>query len=138
MSKVKEIIEILSKYKDDAILTDHENQPFIHVINKSNGDVILSTEKPIGYCDRSSGYVYPTTVEDYIGVSPELDENVDSCEIILPNLKEEENPNKFGEPIKRESKYKEAFYTLLKEVKKDLPQSSWEKLYKLDINLENE
>jgi len=135
-STVKEIRDSLAIYKDDAIITNHENQPFIHTVNKSNGDVILSTEKPIGYCNRSSGYVYPTSVEDYLGVSAELDENVDLCEITLPNL-EEENPNKFGKAEERKSKYKDAFYTLLKEVEGDLPQSSWDKLYKFDINLEN-
>lgn len=137
MSTVKEIIDRLKSYKDDARITNHENQPFIHIVNKSNGDAILSTEKPIGYCDRSSGYIYPTSVEDYLGVSAELDENVDLCEMSLPILEDEEYPDKFGKAEERKSKYKDAFYTLLKEVEDTLPQSGWEKLHKLGINLEN-
>lgn len=112
---VKKLIELLEPYakNENALITNHENEDFIHIVNKSNGDVILSTKKPIGYCNRSSGYVYPTEVEDYLGVSPELDENVDLCEITLPNLDEEDNPQKFGKPVMKESKYKKGFEELM-------------------------
>ena len=38
--------------------------------------VILSTQKPIGICNRSGGYVYPTSTEGYAGYSQELDEDL--------------------------------------------------------------
>lgn len=139
MTTVKELIEILTPYakNEDAKVMNHENADFVHIVNKSNGDVILTTEKPIGYCNRSSGYVYPTSVEDYVGVSTELDENVDLCEMILPILEDEENPNKFGEAVERKSKYKEPFYLLLDKVKDTLPQEVWEELYKFDVSLDS-
>ena len=140
MTTVSKLIELLSAYNGDMSVTDFEGQEFVHIShfdNAGGGNIILSTERPIGYCNRSGGYVFPTLVEDYLGVVPQIDENVDLGEITLPNLNEEENPNKFGEPIDRfESKYKEAFITLLKDVHKDLPQSTWDKLYKLDNVLE--
>lgn len=133
-----DLISVLLSYNLDKRVTDHENQEYIHVVSRDDGGTILTTEKPIGYCNRSSGYVYPTTVEDYVGVSTELDENVDFGEFSLPILDEEENPSKFGEPIERASKYKEPFYLLLKRVQDILPQEVWEELYKFDVNLETE
>ena len=111
MTTVKQLIELLQPYakNDKASVTNHELADFIHICSMSNGDVILTTKKPIGYCNRSSGYVYPTEVEDYLGISPELDENVDLWEMTLPNLEEEEFPNKFGKAIMKESKYKKGF-----------------------------
>lgn len=106
-----DLISTLLSYNLDKMVTDHENQNFIHIVSRDNGGTILTTEKPIGYCNRSSGYVYPTTVEDYVGVSTELDENVDFGEFSLPNLDEEENPQKFGTPT--ESRYKKGFEELL-------------------------
>jgi len=129
---VKYLIDCLKMYSENANVINHEAQDFVHISSLTNGDVILSTERPIGYCKRSGGYVFVTNVEDYLGVVPELDENVDLCEIELPNLKEEVNPTKFGEAIERESKYKKAFYMLLNEV--DIPQSVLEKLSKMDID----
>lgn len=115
MTTVKKLIELLEPYakNENVLITNHENADFVHIINKNNGDVILSTKKPIAYCNRSSGYVYPTEVEDYLGVSPELDENVYLCEVTLPNLDEEENPDKFGEIVIKESKYKKGFEELM-------------------------
>jgi len=132
---VKRLKEQLKSYRDDAIVVNHEGADFIHSCTFGKGDLLLSVEKPIGYCSRGSGYVYPTSVEDYVGVSPELDENVDLGEIILPNLDEEKNKNKFGIAEERASKYKSAFYDLLKIVENSLTQDQWEELYKHDINL---
>lgn len=113
MTTVKELIDMLSTYNPNAIITDQENREFVHISNLSNGDVILSVEKPIGYCRRSGGYAFLTQVEDYLGVVPELDENVDLTEIELPNLDEEENPDKFGKPIPYVSKYKQGYDELM-------------------------
>lgn len=113
MTTVGELIEILSDYNKDAYISNQELAEFVHISNLSNGQVILSTEKPIGYCNRSGGYAFLTDVEDYLAVVPELDENVDFSEITLPNLDEEENSKKFGKAIERESKYKKGFEELL-------------------------
>lgn len=75
MTTVKQLIELLSNYPQDFIITDEQNRPFIHTINGGN-NVILSAEKPIGICNRSGGYVYPSIVEGYVGFSPELDEDL--------------------------------------------------------------
>lgn len=142
MTTVSKLIELLSAYNGDMNVIDFEGQEFVHISHfgdKEDSSLILSTERPIGYCNRSGEYVFPTLVEDYLGVVPAIEENVDLGEITLPNLEEEENPNKFGEPIdKFESKYKEAFITLLKDVHKDLPQSTWDKLDELDLGSEYE
>jgi len=75
MTTVKELIELLSKYPQDFVITDEQNRPFVHIINGAD-NVILSPEKPIGICNRSGGYVYPSIVEGYDGFSPELDEDL--------------------------------------------------------------
>jgi hypothetical protein len=46
------------------------------MVNGSEESVILSTTKPIGYCNRSGEYVYPSVVEGYSAYSPELDEDL--------------------------------------------------------------
>jgi hypothetical protein len=72
---VGKLIELLSNYPKDMIIHDQQNQPFIHIINGGD-NVILSTQKPIGICNRSGGYVYPSIVDGYVGFSPELDEDL--------------------------------------------------------------
>lgn len=79
MTTIKELIELLSKYPQDFVITDEQNRPFIHMINVgdiNSQSVILSTSKPIGICNRSGGYVYPSIVDGYVGFSPELDEDL--------------------------------------------------------------
>lgn len=78
-TSVGKLIELLSTYPKDMIITDQQNQSFIHMINigdKDNQQLILSTQKPIGVCNRSGGYVYPSVVEGYVGFSPDLDEDL--------------------------------------------------------------
>ena len=75
MTTVKQLIELLSKYPQDFAITDEQNRPFIHIINGGD-NVILSTQQPIGICNRSGGYVYPSIVEGYVGFSPELNEDL--------------------------------------------------------------
>jgi len=72
---VGKIIELLSVYPKDFLITNELNEPFIHIVNGKD-NVTLSTKKPIAYCNRSGGYIYPTNTPDYFGYSPELDEDV--------------------------------------------------------------
>jgi hypothetical protein len=79
MTTIRELIELLSVYPLDFEIQDEQNRPFIHIINcidESRQYVRLSTQQPIGICNRSGGYVYPSLVEGYIGFSPELDEDL--------------------------------------------------------------
>jgi hypothetical protein len=75
MTTVGKLIELLSAYPKDMVITDEQNQPFIHIVN-SHDSVILSTAKPIGYCNRSGEYVYPSVVDGYSAFSPALDEDL--------------------------------------------------------------
>lgn len=72
---VGKLIELLSNYQKDFVITNEQNQPFIHIVN-GRENVILSTIKPIGICNRTGGYVYPSIVDGYVGFSPELDEDL--------------------------------------------------------------
>ena len=60
------------------------------MVNGSEESVILSTTKPIGYCNRSGEYVYPSVVEGYSAYSPELDEDLYDMEWTLLESKNEE------------------------------------------------
>lgn len=73
---VGKLIELLSVYPKDMPITDEQNQSFVHIVNTNDDTVILSTEKPIGICNRSGSYVYPSKVDGYSGYCPELDEDL--------------------------------------------------------------
>lgn len=75
MTTIKNLIELLSEYPQNFVITDEQNRPFVHIINGGD-NVILSTQKPIGICNRSGGYVYPSIVEGYVGFSPDLGEDL--------------------------------------------------------------
>lgn len=75
MTTIKELIDLLSTYPQDFVITDEQNRPFIHIVNGSDF-VTLSTQKPIGICDRTSGCVYQSIIDDYKGFCPELDEDL--------------------------------------------------------------
>jgi len=70
----QKLIELLSIYPNDMEIVDEQNRPFIHIVNTDK--IILSTQKPIGTCNRTGGYVYPSLVEDYAGFCPTLDEDL--------------------------------------------------------------
>ena len=76
---IKELKEMLNKYPDNMTVTNEQNNDFIHIVNNEDG-VILSTNKPIGYCNRTGEYVYPTTVKGYSAFCPKLDEDLYKCE----------------------------------------------------------
>ena len=75
MTTVAKLIELLKTYPSDMVITNEQNQPFVHIINGGD-NVILSASKPIGICNRSGGYVYPSVVYGYDGFSPDLDEDL--------------------------------------------------------------
>ena len=81
MTTIENLIKLLNKYPQNMVVTNEQNENFIHIIN-SNDSVILSTQKPIGICARSGGYVYPSVVSGYDGYSVELDEDLYNCEIL--------------------------------------------------------
>ena len=76
MTTVKQLIELLKRYNQDCYITNEQNQPFIHIVSTVDGDTILSTVKPIGLCNRTGSYVYPSVIKGYVGFCPELDEDL--------------------------------------------------------------
>jgi hypothetical protein len=75
MTTVGEIIELLSVYPKDMVINDEQNRAFIHIVNLQDS-VILSPAKPIGYCNRSGEYVYPSIVDGYSAFCPSFDEDL--------------------------------------------------------------
>jgi hypothetical protein len=82
MLTVGKLIEMLEMYPKDLRITNEQNCDLIHIVNSSDS-VILSTNKPIGICSRTGGYVYPSVVDGYDGFCPELDEDLYLCEFTL-------------------------------------------------------
>lgn len=101
MTTVEKLIELLSSYPKDMIITNEQNLPFIHMVNMSGEDdekLILSTRQPIGICNRSGEYVYPSVVDGYAGFSPALDEDLYEFEISpLPPKEDEEDEEDYDE-----------------------------------------
>ena len=77
IGKLKEILNH-PELSDNMIIMDEQNQTFVHTF--ANDIFRLSTTKPIGYCNRTGSYVYPSIVEGYQGFCPELDEDLYSFE----------------------------------------------------------
>ena len=79
-NSVGKIIELLSNYPKDFKLVDEQNRPFIHILNAGTIDseqiVRLSVVRPIGECNRTGSYVYPSLVEGYTAFCPELNEDL--------------------------------------------------------------
>jgi len=74
---VKDLREMLNVgLRDDAIIMDIQRQDFVHIITDGDGNLMLSTSRPIGVCNRSGEYVYPSVVEGYVGYCPETDEDL--------------------------------------------------------------
>jgi len=77
MITVKELKRFLELYSsDDMIITNERGDDFKHLMLLSSSSVIISTNKPIAYCNRTGGYIYPTESKGYYGYSIELDEDV--------------------------------------------------------------
>lgn len=79
---VKELINLLKNYNQDEPITNEYGQDFIHIRSTNEGNTILSTQKPIGYCAKCGEKCYPSDLSDYIGYCPECDENLYSIEIL--------------------------------------------------------
>lgn len=76
---VKELKELLNKkvFNEDAIIVDMQLRDFVHITHNNKGNVIqLCVSKPIGYCNRTGEYVYPSEVKGYAAYCPELDEDL--------------------------------------------------------------
>lgn len=67
-------------FRDDAIITDMQLQDFVHIAHDTNGNIRFCTSKPIGRCNRTGEYVYPSNIKGYTAYCPELDENLYSME----------------------------------------------------------
>jgi len=85
---VKQLKEFLASAPDDAIVHTEQNLDIVHVV--VGDSVLLSTQKPIGTCDRTGEYVYPTTTQGYSAFSPALDEDLYYFEWTLLNDEENE------------------------------------------------
>jgi len=71
---VKQLKEFLASAPDDAIVHTEQNLDIVHVV--VGDSVLLSTKKPIGTCNRTGEYVYPSKIEGYSAFSPALDEDL--------------------------------------------------------------
>jgi hypothetical protein len=90
MATVKEMIELLKVYPETMEVTNEQNLPFIHVVNRQGESVTLSTKQPIGHCCKCGDYAYKEDVLDYTGVCPSCDENLYDFEITSLQPTEEE------------------------------------------------
>lgn len=89
---VKDLKEIINRkgLKDDSIITDQYLSDFIHITHDTEGNIRLCKDRPIGRCNRTGEYVYPSDLPEYSGYCPELDENLDQGEYTKLNHKKGE------------------------------------------------
>lgn len=88
MTTVGKLIELLKDYPKNMVIMNEQGVDFIHIVNMKDA-VILSTNSPIGWCNRSGEYVYPSVVEGYSAYSPSLDEDLFGIEW-TPMLRDKE------------------------------------------------
>ena len=67
-------------FRDDALVRDMQLQDFVHIASDTDGNIRLCTSKPIGICNRTGEYVYPSVVGGYSAYCPELDEDLYNME----------------------------------------------------------
>tara|TARA_R110000796_G_scaffold249652_1_gene377676 strand:- start:1061 stop:1618 length:558 start_codon:yes stop_codon:yes gene_type:complete len=89
---IKTLIELLKKYPETMEVTNEQNLPFIHMVNRQGDILTLSTRQPIGNCRKCGDYAYKEVLLDYTGVCTTCDENLYAFEIepLLPTESEEE------------------------------------------------
>lgn len=63
-------------FKDDAVVTDEQLRDFEHITHDTSGNIRLCINRPIGRCNRTDEYVYPSIVDGYVAYCPELDEDL--------------------------------------------------------------
>ena len=75
---IKDLREIINRkeLKEDAIVTDMQLQDFVHITHDTEGNIRLCASGPIGRCNRTDEYVYPSVVDGYSAYCPELDEDL--------------------------------------------------------------
>jgi len=75
---VKDLREFINSkgFKEDAIVTNMQLEDFLHMTHDTEGNVLLCTSRPIGRCNRTDEYVYPSVVDGYSAYCPELDEDL--------------------------------------------------------------
>ncbi|MDC7249490.1 MAG: hypothetical protein PQJ49_06215 [Sphaerochaetaceae bacterium] len=75
---VKDLREMINQkgLKEDAVVTDMQLRDFVHITHDTEGNIRLCTHRPIGRCNRTGEYVYPSEVEGYAAYCPELDEDL--------------------------------------------------------------
>ena len=75
---VKQLVEILTgkEINQDAFITDEQLCEFIHITHDTEGNIRLCVNRPIGKCNRTGEYVYPSVVKGYAAFCPELDEDL--------------------------------------------------------------
>lgn len=77
---VRDLKKMIEHANDDAPVILQDGSSIIHVMISDT--VLLSSEKPIGYCKRCGEYVYPEKeLEEYTAYCPNCDENMYSFEI---------------------------------------------------------
>ena len=87
---VGEIVKILQEYPKDMILIDSTGRSFIHIINIENHRLLISTTKPICYCNKCGNYGYKEEsklIKDYYAYCPTCDENLYKIETSKLNKK---------------------------------------------------
>jgi Zn finger protein HypA/HybF involved in hydrogenase expression len=87
----KQLIDFIKNSSDEAIVTIFGQGEIIYIIQDSN--ILLSSQKPIGYCNKCGEYVYEETtqgLEQYKGYCPNCNENLYKSEIILFKQKKNE------------------------------------------------
>jgi hypothetical protein len=77
----KYFIEYLKRVHDETEIVGANGQPIVHFVNIGN-KIVLSDEKPVGYCGKCGEYAYrERELTGYTGYCPNEDENLFAFEI---------------------------------------------------------
>jgi hypothetical protein len=99
--KLSEVIDDLKRIAKDNDLRINRIAEFMQAVVILDKEVIenetdlkIHYNKPIGICNRTNTYVYPTTTKGYTGYCPELDEDLFTFEFSKFNFKKQEDDSK--------------------------------------------
>ena len=94
--KLSEVIDDLKRIAKDNALKINRMDEFMQAVaildkelRENETDLKIHYNKPIGICNRTKTYVYPTTVKGYAGYCPELDEDLFTFEFSKFNFKKD-------------------------------------------------
>ena len=75
---IKNLRDIINSkgWKEGAIVTNEQLQNFEHITHDKQGNIRLCISRPIGRCNRTDEYVYPSIVKGYAAFCPELNEDL--------------------------------------------------------------